>query len=125
MFALTSSLKFYFYHGATDMRKSFDGLSGLIHGRLGRDPASGEVFIFINRRRDRVKLLRWEHGGFILYYKRLESGSFELPLSDPGSSCCQMRWAELVMMVEGIEMKNLKQRKRFSYQHNIYKRLAG
>lgn len=124
IFALSSSLKFYFYHGVTDMRKSFDGLCGLVQGRLGRDPASGEVFIFINRRRDRVKLLRWEQGGFILYYKRLESGTFELPIVGNNKTCCQMSWAQLVMMVEGIEMKNLKQRKRFSYQQNIHKRLA-
>ena len=72
MFGLGSSLRFYPYAGVTDMRKNFDGLGGLVQSKLDRSPTSGEVFIFINRRRDRVKLLRWETGGFVLYYKRLE-----------------------------------------------------
>ena len=74
MFSLTSSFRYYLYRGVTDMRKSFNGLSGIVQSKLHRNLVSGEVFIFINRRRDRVKLLRWETGGFILYYKRLESG---------------------------------------------------
>lgn len=74
---------------------------------------SGEVFIFINRRRDRVKLLRWETGGFILYYKRLESGTFELPVFDKDSVSCQMRLTDLILMVEGISIEKSKRRKRF------------
>jgi transposase len=114
MFALTSSCCYYLYRQPTDMRKSFDGLSGLIRSQLRRQATTGEVFIFINHRRDRIKLLRWEEGGFILYYKRLESGTFELPSYDSNSLTCTMSWAQLVMMVEGISMTHIKQRKRFS-----------
>jgi len=114
MFALTSSSCYYLYREPTDMRKSFDGLSGLIQRQLRRSASSGEVFIFINHRRDRIKLLRWEEGGFILYYKRLESGTLELPRFDSVSQTCVMSWAELVMMIEGISITHVKRRKRYS-----------
>ncbi len=74
MLSLGSSHSYYLYLAACDMRKSFDSLSGLVRNELGRDPASGEVFVFINKRRNSVKLLHWERGGFVLYYKRLEKG---------------------------------------------------
>ena len=61
------------------MRKGFDGLCGLVHSELGRRSEGGEVFIFVNRQRDKMKLLHWEQGGFVLYYKRLERGTFEVP----------------------------------------------
>jgi len=121
MFALNSSLRFYLYQGVTDMRKSFDGLCGIVQSQLGRDPTSGEVFIFINRRRDRVKLLHWQNGGFVLYYKRLESGTFEFPSAGDNGLYCQISWRGLVMMIEGISLKNIKQRKRYSYQQDFHK----
>jgi hypothetical protein len=113
MFSLTSSLSYYLYNGSTDMRKSFDGLGGMIGDKLSRNPMSGEVFIFINKRRDRIKLLHWETGGFTLYYKRLEAGTIELPAWDPVGSCFQIEWSELVMMVEGISMAKIRRRKRY------------
>jgi len=113
MFSLTSSFRYYLYRCPTDMRKSFDGLSGLVQGQLHRNPTSGEVFIFVNRRRNKVKLLRWEQGGFILYYKRLESGTFELPKFKSDSISYQMDWTTLMLMVEGISIEKSKRRKRF------------
>ena len=113
MFSLTSSFRYYLYRGPTDMRKSFDGLSGLVQGQLKRNPTSGEVFIFINRRRNKVKLLRWEQGGFILYYKRLEAGTFELPVFRNDAVSCQMSWSTLMLMVEGISIEKSKKRKRY------------
>jgi len=95
------------------MRKSFDGLSGLVQGQLERNPTSGEVFIFINRRRNKVKLLRWEQGGFILYYKRLETGTFELPDFKEGALSCRMNWTTLMLMIEGISIEKYKQKKRY------------
>ncbi|WP_159634659.1 IS66 family insertion sequence element accessory protein TnpB [Sphingobacterium composti Ten et al. 2007 non Yoo et al. 2007] len=67
---------FIYKDGHCDMRKSFDGLCGLIISVMQRQPTSGEVFVFLNRSRTHIKLLHWEHGGFVLYYKRLESGTF-------------------------------------------------
>jgi transposase len=95
------------------MRKSFDGLCGLVQSQMGRNPMSGEVFLFINKRRDRVKLLRWEAGGFILYYKRLEAGTFELPSWDQTAVSIQMNLTQLMLMIEGISLQNIKKRKRY------------
>lgn len=95
------------------MRKSFDGLSGIVQGQLMRNLTSGEVFIFVNRRRNKVKLLRWEQGGFILYYKRLEQGTFELPKFEKGSVSYRMSWSGLMLMIEGISIEKSKQRRRY------------
>jgi len=113
MFALTSSFNYYLYNGPTDMRMSFNGLSGLIQSRMSRNPLSGEVFIFINKRRDHMKLLHWEYGGFILYYKRLESGTFELPVHRSGETALPLFWPQLMMMIEGISLQHVKTRKRY------------
>lgn len=113
MLSLTSSLSYYLYRGYADMRKSFDGLCGIVQTELRRNPMSGEAFIFVGRRRNTIKLLHWEHGGFVLYYKRLEQGTFEMPVFDSSTSAYQIKWTELVMMLEGISMKNIKHRKRF------------
>jgi transposase len=113
MFSLSSSLQYYLFTGSTDMRKGFDALSGVVRSQMGRDPLSGEVFIFINRGRNTVKILHWERGGLVIYHKRLESGQFERPYFDEKQNAFQMRWSELVMMIEGLSMKNVVQRKRF------------
>jgi len=112
MFSLGNA-RYFVYREATDMRKSFDGLCGLISGRLGQSPMGGDVFIFVNKPRNRIKLLRWEPGGFVLFYKRLERGTFELPASKNGSLASQIDYGELAMIVTGISMKNLLKRKRF------------
>ena len=116
MFALTGELNFYLYSKPTDMRKGFDGLSGIVSGELKKNPASGDVFIFINRPQNKLKLLHWESGGFVLYYKRLESGTFDLPRIEKGSKGLQIKWSDLVMMVEGIRMEKYSLKKRFSFR---------
>jgi transposase len=113
MFSLNLSMQYYLYGQVTDMRKGFDSLSGLVQSRMMRNPMSGEVFIFINRKRDLVKLLRWEPNGFILYYKRLEAGTFELPKMPAGSITRQIEWPELVMIIQGISLEGIHKRKRF------------
>lgn len=112
MFSLGAA-RYYLYREPTDMRKSFDGLCGLVSGRLGQSPMSGDVFIFINKPRNRIKLLRWEAGGFVLFYKRLESGTFELPTTKAGGLSAQIDYGELAMIVTGISIKNMVKRKRF------------
>lgn len=114
MFALTSQYCYYLYRQPTDMRKSFNGLGGLIHTQFRRSPSTGEVFLFVNKSRNMIKLLRWEDSGFVLYCKRLERGTLELPAFDQHATSCVMSWAQLVMMVEGISMKRVHQRKRYS-----------
>jgi transposase len=100
------------------MRKSFDSLCQLVETGMRRNPLSGEVFLFINRPRNRMKLLRWEYGGFILYYKRLESGTFELPLSPMNTNCIVINYSQLVMMVEGISLAYIRTRKRYLLTEN-------
>lgn len=113
MFSLTSSLRYYLYQDFCDMRKSFDSLSGIVIGQMHRQPLSGEVFIFINKRRNKVKLLHWEQGGFVLYYKRLENGTIEMPQNNEGSKSCTIYWTDLVMMVEGISFEKIKKKRRY------------
>ena len=95
------------------MRKGFDGLSGVIRDILQADPLDGSVYIFINRRRDRMKLLVWEPTGFILYYKRLEKGTFELPIGDTSSGKVRLKWETLVLLLSGISLQNVRHRKRY------------
>jgi transposase len=117
MFALSSENRFHLYSQPTDMRLSFDGLSGLIQNTLGGNPCNGEVFIFINKCRDKIKLLHWQGTGFILYYKRLEKGTFELPRYDSSVGSITLDYATLVMIVDGLSIKNIQKRKR--YQPNF------
>ena len=97
------------------MRKSFDGLSGLVSTQMKSDPLSGDVYLFINRRRDRLKMLVWERGGFWLFYKRLESGRFQLPVH--GES--EISYQTLVMMLDGIDYTKIKRKKRYTGQKRL------
>ena len=113
MFALNGSLRFRLYARPADMRKGFDGLSALVSGDLGGSPTDGTVYIFINRSRNRAKLLHWQGGGFVLYYKRLEQGSFELPAYDGAVSGLSLDYAQLVLLVDGVSITNIERRKRY------------
>ena len=123
MLSFSSKQRYFFYGSATDMRKGFAGLSGLVRQHINHDLMSGDVFIFINRRRDRIKLLMWDATGFALYYKQLECGTFEaaFKFKNPASkrdsateqSSVELTWSALVMLLEGIEIKSTKQRKRY------------
>jgi len=119
MFTLTSTYRYYFYAGATDMRKGFDGLCGLVHQELRRRSVTGEVFVFVNRQRDKIKLLHWEQGGFVLYYKRLERGTFEVPKVRTGQKTCQITWSSLMLMIEGIMIEKSKQRRRYFINNQL------
>lgn len=92
------------------MRKSFDSLSGLVRSELGKDPVSGAVFVFMNQSRNRLKLLHWEPGGFILYYKRLEKGTFDTPISTENNT---ISWTSLMLVIEGIRIIKSLQKDRF------------
>jgi hypothetical protein len=113
MFSLTSYYSYYLYRHPTDMRKSFDALCGLIQEEIHRLPALGEVYLFLNKPRNRIKLLRWEQGGFVLYYKRLEEGTFN-PVKKAGQgNTCQIQYPEMVLLIEGIDVQNMVWRKRY------------
>jgi len=112
MLSFSTHQRYFLYGPATDMRKGFAGLSGLVRQHIEHDLMSGDVFIFINRRRDRIKLLMWDATGFALYYKQLERGTFELPAKAQSGSA-ELRWSDLVMLLEGIELKSIKRKKRY------------
>jgi len=114
MFTLSSSQRYHLYSQPTDMRKSFDGLSGIIRNELDGNPCSGDVFIFINRLRNKIKLLHWQGIGFTLYYKRLEEGTFELLDYDPQVGSVTLSYVQMVMLVDGLSIKNIQKRKLFS-----------
>jgi len=94
------------------MRKGFAGLSGLVRNHTPHQVLSGDVFIFINKRKDRIKLLMWDATEFALYYKQLERGTFALPTA-ANSSTISLSWSSLVMLLEGIELQSVKRRKRY------------
>jgi transposase len=113
MFSLSSANSFLLYRKIADFRKGFDGLCGLVRNDLNREPATGEVFIFINRRGDRIKLLQWQTGGYVLYYKRLERGTIEIPKGKKDELSCEVSWSDLVMMIEGISLEKVVRRARY------------
>jgi transposase len=114
MISFTSTQRYFLYRGHTDMRKSFDGLCGLVSGAMQMNIFSGDVYIFINRPRNRMKLLIWDRSGFVIYYKRLEEGTFELPVGENSEKQMQIRWEELVLILEGISLESVRRRKRFT-----------
>ena len=112
MIALDRHTRIYAYTKPTDMRKGFDGLSGLVRSELGADPTDGSLFLFINRRRDRMKILHFDGGGFWLYYRLLEEGTFEALTPQDDSSTLRMDATELSMLLEGVTLQNTKRRRK-------------
>jgi len=110
MLSLDSSFTYEFYLPPTDMRKSFDSLCGIIQNELHHNPTQGSVYLFANKLRNRVKILHWRTGGFVLYYKRLEKGTFEVPLYDKNLKSIQLNYAQLVLFFDGITIGNLAQK---------------
>lgn len=113
MFALTESMQYYFCPQYVNMNKGINGLSEVVRNGMHRNPISGEVFIFVGKRRDAIKLLHWEKDGFILYYKRLEGGTFEIPRFDPHSGHYQMNWETFVLILEGVQLRSARYRRRY------------
>ena len=115
MLSVTRFHRCYLYRGNTDMRKGVDGLCGLVRNELGKDPLSGELFIFFCRARRRVKLLLWDPDGFALYQKRLERGTFEMP---EGSTSHQSISAEqLNFILAGVILKKVSLRPRYTIKN--------
>lgn len=111
MFTLSSTHRFFFYQYPTDMRKGFDSLAGLVRDQMQSDPTNGSVYIFMNKKRNLIKLLHWDYDGFTLYYKRLEEGVFERPLLQENR---QITWSDLVLIIEGIKLDSVVKEKRYN-----------
>jgi transposase len=104
MLGLPPSVRIYFAAEPTDMRKGIDGLRAHVEGELGKDPYDGHLFVFVGKRRDRVKILFWDRSGFVLYLKRLERGRFQLPVLDPKRRQVRIEPAQLAMLLDGIDL---------------------
>ena len=113
MFSLNSTDRYYLCVGSVDMRKGFDSLCGVVRSVMGKDPLSGEVFIFINNTRTTMKLLHMERGGLVIYHKRLETGRFTLPIYNSSNGSFSIAWSDLVLLVEGISTNAISRKKRF------------
>jgi transposase len=110
MLALSSTSRIFLCRHATDMRKSYDGLSYLVESRFGENPLCGDFFVFLNARRDRMKILFWDNGGYCLFCKRLEKGRFRFPQGEQP----RIDRASLSMILEGIDEKKVRRLPRYS-----------
>jgi transposase len=114
MLTLPPAVRIFVCLTPADMRRSLDGLAGMTREVLREDPLSGHLFVFFNRRKDRVKILFWDRSGLALYYKRLEKGRFRLSsLEHPPRKRAEVEAAELALILEGIDLANAKRRRRF------------
>ena len=118
MFPISSTLRFYLYSQPTDMRQGFDGLSGLVISQMNRNPLSGDVYLFINRRRDRMKLLIWDRTGYWILYKRLEQGRFQVANHHLSSNEIPLSYESIIMLLEGIDLSRIRRRKRYILPEN-------
>ena len=117
MLTLSESTHYFIYLDTVDMRKGFDSLCGIVSSQMQLNPLSSAVYIFINRRRTQIKLLSWEGDGFSLYYKRLEQGTYEIPLVEENECCMNVSTARLEKIFKGVSVHQNRQRKR--YQHPV------
>src|SRR5271156_1721585 len=111
MLSLPTSVRIWLATRATDMRKLFDSLAEVIRQQLGGDPLSGQLFVFRNKRADRVKLLYWDEDGFVIVYTRLEEGTFRFPAGEAAG--VEIRAADLQMLLDGVELDSVKRRRRY------------
>ena len=95
------------------MRKGFNGLGGLATNKLGQNPFSGDIFIFVNRTRTMIKILVWDQTGFAIWHKRLEQGTFEMPKIEKSQNSVEINRQKLMLILEGISLKSIQNRKRF------------
>lgn len=113
MIALRSDTRIYVCTKPTDMRKGFDGLFGQVVGLLEEDPLSGHLFLFINRRADRCKILYWDGDGLAIWYKRLEQGSYQALSVNGDEKSIQLQSDELMMLLRGVDLDSVRRRKRY------------
>lgn len=111
--------RYFIYRTGCDMRKGYDGLSGLVRNEWKMNPLSGDVFIFLSKQRNKLKLLHWQKDGFVIYSKRLEKGTFELPKNNS----IEITSHQLQFILEGIYLSSIK--KRVRYEHCFVSNLSS
>lgn len=111
--SFSNRYRYFVYASGCDMRKGYDGLSGLVRNEFKKDPLLGDVFIFLSRTHNKIKLLHWQGDGFCIYSKRLEKGTFEIPKTTSSEITAQ----QLQFILEGITLSSIK--KRVRYEHHF------
>jgi len=114
MIHISDKSRYLLYNGNTDMRKSFHGLAAIVKYKMQRDVLSGDIYIFISKRRNAIKLLRFEPDGFAIFYKRLEKGTFEIPAHDSQSQAMFLTDNELIFILKGVALNRIKYRPRYA-----------
>ena len=111
-------VRVFLYRHATDLRKSFNGLVALTESSIQQDPLSGSYFVFVNRRQDRIKILYWGQAGYCIWYQQLQRGTYQLPKHDEldGAEAIEMTRTQLSLILDGIDLASVRQRKRFERQ---------
>lgn len=107
-------MKYYLYSYPTDMRRSFYTLSGMVTNQMGRNVQDGDVYIFVNRTCNSMKILHMECGGLVIYHMKLESGCFKLPVFDESTNTFQSSWQDLMVMVQGVSTEGKVDKKRWA-----------
>ncbi len=116
--AFVPQVRVFLYRHPTDLRKSFHGLVALTEAKIRQDPLSGSLFVFVNRRQDRIKILYWGQTGYCIWYQQLQRGTYQLPRSDEldGAEAIEMTRAQLSLILDGIDLTSVRQRKRFQLE---------
>jgi transposase len=115
--SFSNRYRYFVYAAGCDMRKGYDGLSGLVRNEFKKDPLLGDVFIFLSRTRNKIKLLHWQGDGFCIYAKRLEKGTFEIPKLNASQNAMEISPHQLQFILEGIVLSSVK--KRVRYEHHF------
>jgi transposase len=113
MLTLPPNVAVLLHRESVDIRKSFDGLIGIVRTALGADPLTPTFFVFFNKSRNKLKILYWDNDGFAIWYKRLEKGTFRLALPFTDTASIPLTRAQLAMLLEGIDFQSVKKRKRY------------
>lgn len=122
MLSIGESCRIFVAREAVDFRKQFDGLCSIAADDLHLDPFGGHAFVFFNKRRDRVKILVYQHTGFWLHYKRLERGTFEIPRATDKDRCVEVDARSLRLLLDGIDLSSTKFRRHFAHPLRIAER---
>lgn len=116
--SLHQASRLYLYAKSVDMRRSFDGLHAIVQSEFDRDILDGDIFLFLNKRRDRIKILWWDGDGMAIFMKRLEAGTYQLPVVTPGHISLAMDRTQVELLLSGIELSSVKRRKRYQVTTN-------
>lgn len=125
MLAVAPTTRVYLYMHQVDMRRSFDGLLAIVQSEFDRDIRLGDYFMFINRRRDRIKIIWWDRDGLAIFMKRLESGTVQKPASAGNQKSLIIDPTQLSMLLTGIDVSNIKRRKRYEVRPDTIARISS